>query len=243
MPLVRAFHQILIWPLQLLPLTESSKIHRHWEFLEKDHDRVWKEVDDEFCADPDGFQERHYREFVTFLPYVQRLLYGEGAKRRSMASYGESPIKVYRRTDVAKVRVALPGRDAAVVFDVRHADLYFFYDVDLVILAVEISGAELAARCRAGDAASLRPRLSGRLGRAWRWPELPAQGGMAGGGRPRACGLGLRRPQAISGLGVPRTGAEPRRALAISAEPDGRPSHRTRPARCASATSNITACR
>ena len=117
MPLVRAFHQILIWPLQLLPLTETSQIHRHWEFLEKDHDRVWKEVDDEFCADPDGFQERHYREFVTFLPYVQRLLYGEGAKRRSMASYGESPIKVYRRTDVAKVRVALPGRDAAV--DVR----------------------------------------------------------------------------------------------------------------------------
>ena len=119
------------------------QIHRHWEFLEKDHDRVWKEVDDEFCADPDAFQERHYREFVTFLPYVQRLLYGEGAKRRSMASYGESPIKVYRRTDVAKVRVALPGRDAAVVFDVRHADLYFFYDVDLVILAVEISGADL----------------------------------------------------------------------------------------------------
>ena len=41
------------------------------------------------------------------------------------------------------MRVALPGRDAAVVFDVRHADLYFFYDVDLVILAVEISGADL----------------------------------------------------------------------------------------------------
>ena len=143
MPLVRAFHQILIWPLQLLPLTDTSQIHRHWEFLENDHDRVWKEVDDEFCADPDAFQERHYREFVAFLPYVQRLLYGEGAKRRSMASYGESPIKVYRRTDVAKVRVVLPGRDAAVVFDVRHADLYFFYDVDLVILAVEISGADL----------------------------------------------------------------------------------------------------
>ena len=92
-PLVRTFHQILIWPLQLLPLTDSSQIHRHWEFLEKDQDRVWKEVDDEFCADPDAFRERHYREFVTFLPYVQRLLYGEGAKRRAMAAYGESPIK------------------------------------------------------------------------------------------------------------------------------------------------------
>jgi len=142
-PLVRTFHQILIWPLQLLPLTEFSQIHRHWEYLEKDLGRVWKEVDDEFCADPEAFQERHYREFVTFLPYVQRLLYGEGAKRRSMSAYGESPIKAYRRTDVARVRIAFPGRDAPVVFDVRHVDLYFFYDVDLVILAVEVSGSDV----------------------------------------------------------------------------------------------------
>ena len=83
-PLVRTFHQILLWPLQLLPLKEGSQIHHHWEFLEKDAGLVWKVVDDEFCADPDTFRERHYREFVTFLPYVQRLLYGEGAKRRSM---------------------------------------------------------------------------------------------------------------------------------------------------------------
>jgi hypothetical protein len=141
-PIVDTFHQILIWPLQLVPATESAQIHRHWEFLENDPQRVWREVDDEFCADPERFQERHYREFVTFLPYVQRLLYGEGAKRRSMASYGESPIKTYRRTDVAKVRIVFPGRDV-VVFDVRHVDLYFFYDVDLVILAVEVSGSNL----------------------------------------------------------------------------------------------------
>jgi hypothetical protein len=142
-PLVRTFHQILLWPLQLMPLKEGSQIHHHWELLEKDAGRVWKEVDDEFCADPDAFRERHYREFVTFLPYVQRLIYGEGAKRRSMAAYGESAIKVYRRTDVATVRILFPGRNAPVVFDVRHVDLYFFYDVDLVILAVEVSGSDV----------------------------------------------------------------------------------------------------
>ena len=108
-PVVHKFHQILLWPLQLLPLKEGSQIHHHWELLEKDPGRVWKEVDDEFSADPDAFKERHYREFVTFLPFVQRLLYGEGAKRRSMAAYGESPIKVYRRTDVAKARIGFPG--------------------------------------------------------------------------------------------------------------------------------------
>ena len=142
-PVVRTFHQILLWPLQLLPLKEGSQIHHHWELLGKGPGRVWKEVDDEFCADPDAFKERHYREFVTFLPFVQRLLYGEGAKRRSMAAYGESPIKVYRRIDVTKARIGFPGRDAPVVFDIRHVDLYFFYDVDLVILAVEVSGSDL----------------------------------------------------------------------------------------------------
>ena len=32
-PLVRTFHQILLWPLQLLPLKEDAQIHHHWEFL------------------------------------------------------------------------------------------------------------------------------------------------------------------------------------------------------------------
>jgi hypothetical protein len=142
-PLVRTFHQILLWPLQLMPLKAGAQIHHHWEILDKDPGCIWKEVDDEFCADPEAFQERHYREFVTFLPYVQRLLYGEGANRRSIAAYGESPIRVYRRSDVAAVRIAFRGQDAPVVFDVRHVDLYFFYDVDLVILAVEVSGTDV----------------------------------------------------------------------------------------------------
>ena len=150
-PVVRTFHQILFWPLQLVPLKKGSQVHHHWELLEKDAGRVWKEVDDEFCADPDGFKERHYREFVTFLPFVQRILYGEGAKShsmshalgRSMAAYGESSIKVFRRTDVTTARVVFPGRDAPVVFDIRHVDLYFFRDVDLAILVVEISGSDV----------------------------------------------------------------------------------------------------
>ncbi len=142
-PTVDRFHQILLWPLQLLPLNDGAQISQHWEFLEQDPSHLWKPVDDEFCADAEGFQERHYREFVTFLPYVQRLLYGEGAKRHAMGSYAESPIKAYRRSDVAKARIVFPGNDAPVTFEVRHVDAYFFYDVDLVILVVEIAGAGL----------------------------------------------------------------------------------------------------
>lgn len=142
-PLVRLFHQTLLWPLQLLPVSEKSQINRHWELLEHGPGGIWREVADKFGTDSGVLRERHYREFVTFLPYVQRLLYGEGPNRQSMAAYGESPIKVYRRTDIAKVRIGFPGRDAEILLDVREVDLYFFYDIDLVIAAVEVSGADL----------------------------------------------------------------------------------------------------
>jgi hypothetical protein len=69
---------------------------------------------------------------------VQRFLYGEG-KGAIGAPCGESPIRVYRRKDLAKVRIASPGTGAPPrVYDVAHADLYFFYDIDVTILALEI---------------------------------------------------------------------------------------------------------
>ncbi|MCB1897206.1 MAG: hypothetical protein KDF95_18365, partial [Rhodocyclaceae bacterium] len=101
------FRQILLWPLQLMPLRATSQIHRHWEWLEEARpDNPWREVDDEFTEDPAGFQQRHYSEFVTFLPHVQRFLYGEGRSRG--ATPGESPIRVFRRHDIARVRCTYP---------------------------------------------------------------------------------------------------------------------------------------
>src|SRR5262245_60676115 len=75
--LVTQFHEILLWPLQLMPLKEELQIHHHWELLKASGNSPWEELLDEFVADPSHFQERHYREFVTFLPHVQRFLYGE----------------------------------------------------------------------------------------------------------------------------------------------------------------------
>src|SRR5262249_57388631 len=85
---------------------------------------TWGAVEDEFPAEPELFQERHYSEFVTFLPYVQRFLYGEGATPG--ASRGKSPIRVLRRTDVTHARLMYPGEPEPVVLDVVHVDLYFF---------------------------------------------------------------------------------------------------------------------
>ncbi|MDG4558744.1 MAG: hypothetical protein P9F19_15330 [Candidatus Contendobacter sp.] len=118
-------------------------ISKYWELLEAMGERCpWREVADEF-GDPDDFQERHYKEFITFLPYVQRFLYGEGTGREGPAGYGKSPIRVYRRRDVARMRVVLDEQSPPLVFDVAHVDLYFFYDIDIIILAVEFFARDL----------------------------------------------------------------------------------------------------
>jgi len=143
---VRHFRQIVLWPLQLMPLRESAQIQQHWEVLKQGGEgSPWREVQDEFTGDPGQFQDRHYAEFVTFLPYVQRLLYGEGAARGSRGS--GSPIRVFRRSDIARVRLTFPGDEAnPSVCEVAHLDLYFFYDIDVVVLTVEIAaeGIDLA---------------------------------------------------------------------------------------------------
>ena len=145
-PEVRHFRQVLLWPLRLLPVADAAGRRRKpWEVLADLGDTSpWREVVDEYTGEAGRFHERHYNEFVTFLPYVQRFLYGEGRARRGAADAGAgSPMRVFRRHDVAQVRlVARPG-DAPVLLDIVHIDLYFFFDVDVVLLNVEVGGDDL----------------------------------------------------------------------------------------------------
>jgi len=143
-PLVRHFRQILLWPLQVMHArVREPHISKYWELLDAMGEQSpWREVEDEF-GDPDDFQERHYKEFITFLPYVQRFLYGEGTGREAQTGYGKSPIRVYRRRDIAKMRAVLDEQSPPVVFEVAHVDLYFFYDIDIIILAVEFYANDL----------------------------------------------------------------------------------------------------
>ena len=137
-PIVRHFRQILLWPLQIVHArVREPHISKYWELLEAmGEDCPWREVDDEF-GDPDDFQERHYKEFITFLPYVQRFLYGEGTGWEGRSGYGKSPIRVFRRRDIARMRVVLDEQLPPLLFQVAHADLHFFYDLDVIILALE----------------------------------------------------------------------------------------------------------
>lgn len=143
---VRRFRQILLWPLQLMPLVEDVQIQHHWDFIATaSPDNPWREVADEFTGDPRDFQERHYAEFVNFLPYVQRVLYGTGKGVGDCAEgrASESPIRVFRRSDVQGVRIQLARNSAPTDLRIAHVDLYFFYDLDIVIPIVEVFGSEL----------------------------------------------------------------------------------------------------
>ncbi|KNZ30899.1 MAG: hypothetical protein AD742_20495 [Methylibium sp. NZG] len=148
--------QVLLWPLRLMPVARAGhaqEAHRApWKLLREMGDASpWREVVDEFGGAGGSFHERHYNEFVTFLPYVQRFLYGEGRSRRlaqgNVSGDGnddDSPMRVFRRRDVRQVRaVARPG-DAPLTLDIVHVDLYFFFDVDVVLLNVEVAATDVS---------------------------------------------------------------------------------------------------
>ncbi|HBH78798.1 MAG TPA: hypothetical protein DDY39_03130, partial [Nitrospira sp.] len=147
-PTVRHFRQIVLWPLQLMPVQHDAPVQKHCDYIQaQGPNSLWREIEDEFTGDPAQFQERHYSEFITFLPSVQRFLYGEGTGRGTGVNQ-ESPIRVFRRNDVAQVRMTYPDPGVApVIFNVAHIDLYFFYDIDLVILAMEIFADDLPLDC------------------------------------------------------------------------------------------------
>ena len=141
-PIVRHLRQVLLWPLRLMPVrTEGGPHHRKpWQLLrDLGAASPWREVVDEYTGDTERFHERHYNEFVTFLPYVQRFLYGEGRSRRGASDGGsDSPMRVFRRHDVGAVRVVPRPGDAELQLSIKHIDLYFFFDVDVVLLNVEL---------------------------------------------------------------------------------------------------------
>ncbi len=146
---VRHFRQVLLWPLRVMP-QEPDTGHPPWHALrELGAASPWREQSDEYSGEHQTFHERHYHEFVTFLPYVQRFLYGEGRSTRAddmdaEGAYSGAPMRIFRRRDVAAVRVRTRADAPPLTLRVQHVDLYFFFDVDVVLLNVEVEADELA---------------------------------------------------------------------------------------------------
>ena len=141
---VRQFRQVLLWPLRLMPVRGSEGRHaKPWQVLaDMGEATPWREILDEYGGEHGRFHERHYNEFVTFLPFVQRFLYGEGRGKQGAGVAG-SPMRVFRRSDVKAVRVVPSLGTAPITLDIVHIDLYFFLDLDLVLLNVEVSANDL----------------------------------------------------------------------------------------------------
>ena len=134
------FRQILLWPVELVPPNPEPAHHDFAAVLAKlGPNNSWKVVDDEFTNDPNEFQERHYNEFVTFLPPVQRFLYGSRSGRAEGSVSSGSPLTTFRRSDISALRVVLTPDSEPVELKVAHIDLYFFYEIDVAILALELS--------------------------------------------------------------------------------------------------------
>ncbi|MDM0080675.1 hypothetical protein QTI17_08740 [Variovorax sp. J31P179] len=147
-PDVQHLRQTLLWPLRLMPTHQPRHAQRGpWQVLRDLGDASpWREEIDEYTGASDRFHERHYNEFVSFLPYVQRFLYGDGRKGRAAggANGGDSPMRVFRRSDVAAVRVVARPGTPPITLEVVHVDLYFFFDVDVVMLNVEVGADRLS---------------------------------------------------------------------------------------------------
>ena len=137
---VQHFREILLWPIYLIPPDEHADIPDYAAYLldAVGKDGPWHELCDEFTDNPADFQERHYNEFVAFLPAVQRFLYGQSRKDGKGRHFGDTPIRVLRRTDISAVRIQYSRVEAPLVCDLAHVDLYFFFDIDLAVMALEI---------------------------------------------------------------------------------------------------------
>ncbi|HJV26093.1 MAG TPA: hypothetical protein VJ673_10400 [Aromatoleum sp.] len=157
-PVVRHFNQILLWPLRLLPVADASGVQQRpwWLLQEAGARRAWRESERE----RDHFNERHYHEFVTFLPYVQRFLYGDGVSAKSAeGGYEDSPMRIFERRDIVRARVAVRETDDPVTLDVTQVRLHFFFDVDVVLLKVAVRAENLPL--------SVAQELMYRFGRAY----------------------------------------------------------------------------
>nr|WP_246264209.1 hypothetical protein [Aromatoleum toluvorans] len=173
--------------MRLLPVSDASGVRqRPWWLLQEAGDRsAWRECGRE----RDHFSERHYHEFVTFLPYVQRFLYGDGVSAKSAeGGYEDSPMRIFERRDIAAARVAVREGDAPVTLVVNQVRLHFFFDVDVVLLKVAVRAENLPL--------SLAQELMYRCGRAYPsgWEEggralhsLAAFEWLAADGRVLAC--------------------------------------------------------
>lgn len=161
--IVCEFRHILLWPLQLRRLRRETGFATHWDVL-RAHPGPWQEVKDNLLVEDESCQSG-YQEFVYFLPYVQRFLYGFG----EADAQTPSSLHMFLRDDIATIRVRLREDDPPIDLAVARTRLVFFYDQDVAILTLEVTARDLPLR----DAIEVMDRFGRPYPPYW---EGPAQG-------------------------------------------------------------------
>jgi hypothetical protein len=153
--IVRQFNHTLLWPVQLQTLRRETggNVLLYWDNLKR-NPGPWQYVEDALLIEDESCLVG-YEEFVYFLPYVQRFLYGVGDEGRG----AQSSLYIFKRDDVREVHVRLKPDDAPIELEVMRLRLYFFYDIDVALVALEVAGKNIAL-----DAAI---ELMDRLGRPY----------------------------------------------------------------------------
>ena len=240
---IRHLRQILLWPVQLLPLQEGGtaaaplgapRQARSRQSLARARRRVRRSRRVPGAALQ---RVRHLPAAGAALP----LWPGRGPRRRS--AYGESPIRVLRRTDIATVRVTLVARRRAA------SSCSIIACRSLLLLRHRHRHPGPGGR-RRRPAAGVAQEALFRFGRAYPayWEE-DARGGHCPwlvewlspegrGARP----LRLREAREISGVRVPASGAGAWRRIGSSCFRRWCCITATGAGRCATASSNTTAC-
>ncbi|MBF0422429.1 MAG: hypothetical protein HQL73_05495 [Magnetococcales bacterium] len=144
--MVRHFRQIILWPLQLVPLPPGEP-RSHWQIFDNlSAGTPWKRLDNEIDGESDANQDIRYKEFTVFHPYVRRFLYGENYGPWTHGPQdlpGEAAINIFCRKDVSALRVVPRVGLPSFIFRVDKINLIFFDDTSLVFLRCEISGDNL----------------------------------------------------------------------------------------------------
>ena len=245
---VRQFRQILLWPLQLMPLKEGNQIQRHWEVLNSA--RRGQSV-------ARGRRRVHRRRRAASRSATTTSS-SRSCRTCSASSTAKAARERRRRTAPARrcacsgattsraVRVvAAAAATPPVTLEVAHVDLYFFYDIDVVLLNVEVDADDLPLDAGAGHAVPLRPRLSRPAGTttaeactAWHQRRVARRRRRGAGARPTRS----EREKFLAFVGEHRA---PRIAShwAYLLQPLVQRPFRASAGRCAIARSSTTACR
>jgi hypothetical protein len=157
--IVREFRHTLLWPITLRPLKREpgADVVHYWDKLQRSPG-PWQHVPDTLLIEDESCVAG-YEEFVYFLPYVQRFLYGVGEDGRG----AQSSLYAFRRDDIASVEIQLNKGDPTITLTVERARLYFFYDVDVAIAAIEVAGTDIPLR----DAIEMMDRFGRPYPPAW----------------------------------------------------------------------------